>query len=347
MRSRFFAILSAVFLFSPVGHSAETGQDVEADSTDGTFSETIALSSESEVFARKGDAVVTQADFDQFLRSVPERDRAGVINSPDRLGDLLDRLMLRRLLATAAMDDGLLEDEAVQADLFERAIRRLGDLQLERVWHAAELENYESQARELYIRYEDRFMTEPTVSFVHLMVDTEQQSSEEALEKVRSLKARVDAGESLEELAAEYSDDPSVAENGGRFEDIHPERLDPEFAEALLALEEGDVSDPVATQFGWHLIRLEARNPERKQPFDEIRDELEQEARDRHKIRVKERYQSRLISQPMQIEDDAVRILLRRYGVNHDQGYENIQDRQIQDSQIRDGQSQGSGPEPD
>lgn len=85
----------------------------------------------------------------------------------------------------------------------------------------------------------------------HILVKTE--------EEAKSVKERLDAGEKFEDLAKELSTDSSK-DNGGSLGVAPVSNYDPDFSKALLALEEGQVSDPVKTQFGYHIIRLNKKH---------------------------------------------------------------------------------------
>jgi peptidyl-prolyl cis-trans isomerase D len=78
-----------------------------------------------------------------------------------------------------------------------------------------------------------------------------------AAEVAKELKERVAAGEKFEDLAKDYSNDPGSAEKGGRLEGLRGrEGLDPAFANAAFALSPGQISEPVLSQFGYHIILL-------------------------------------------------------------------------------------------
>jgi hypothetical protein len=77
------------------------------------------------------------------------------------------------------------------------------------------------------------------------------------LDLAKQLKERAQNGEKFSDLAKDYSNDPGTAEKGGKLEGLRgPEGLDPAFAKAALALAPGQISDPVLTQFGYHIILM-------------------------------------------------------------------------------------------
>lgn len=85
----------------------------------------------------------------------------------------------------------------------------------------------------------------------HILVKTE--------EEAKKVKERLANGEKFETLAKELSKD-STGKNGGSLGSQKPSTFVPEFAEAIKKLGEGQVSDPVKTQFGWHIIRVNKKN---------------------------------------------------------------------------------------
>lgn len=93
----------------------------------------------------------------------------------------------------------------------------------------------------------------------HILVKvTPAMSEERALERLRQLRQRIAMGENFEELARLYSEDAS-APQGGDLGWLNPGETVPAFEQAMNALQPGQVSEPVLTQFGWHLIRVEER----------------------------------------------------------------------------------------
>ncbi len=109
----------------------------------------------------------------------------------------------------------------------------------------------------------------------HILIQVEEGSNETvvsaARDKAADLLSKIKAGASFEKLAKENSDDPGSSEMGGDLGYFGRGIMEPDFEEAAFALNEGDVSEPVLTSFGYHLIKVEAiRKPESKK-FEEVR----------------------------------------------------------------------------
>ncbi len=95
-----------------------------------------------------------------------------------------------------------------------------------------------------------------------------------AEKKISALADRIKKGESFEAVAKEASDDPSAKTNGGDMGAFSRDRIMPEFADAAFKLKIGEVSAPVRTQFGYHLIRVTGHTPAHNAPFSEARDQI-------------------------------------------------------------------------
>jgi peptidyl-prolyl cis-trans isomerase C len=102
----------------------------------------------------------------------------------------------------------------------------------------------------------------------HILVESEK----EALKILNSLKA----GSNFSKLAQEKSTGPS-GPNGGQLGWFGPGQMVPEFEAAVLVLEIGNISQPVKTQFGWHLVKLNDRRVKALPTFEEMKPELVQQ----------------------------------------------------------------------
>ncbi|MFC7702704.1 peptidylprolyl isomerase [Plastorhodobacter daqingensis] len=108
---------------------------------------------------------------------------------------------------------------------------------------------------------------EPTREYnaAHILVETE--------EEARALKSEIDGGADFAELAREHSRD-GAAQGGGALGWFGPGMMVQPFEDAVTQLEVGEVSDPVQTQFGWHLVRLNETRMAEAPALDDVRGEL-------------------------------------------------------------------------
>lgn len=134
----------------------------------------------------------------------------------------------------------------------------------------------EEELRQRYESAKQRYLTPEARRASHILITPDSaEDAESAKALAEQLRERIADGESFEDLAMEYSGDPVSAEQGGDLGWIEPEDMVDAFEETLYELEApGDVSQPVETQFGWHLIRLDEVRPPQGMSFEEARQEI-------------------------------------------------------------------------
>lgn len=113
----------------------------------------------------------------------------------------------------------------------------------------------------------------------HILVTAESRTEDEAAAIARELFERVQGGEEFAAVAREHSEDTASAEEGGDLGWIERGMFVREFDNALFAMQPGEVSEPVRTGFGWHVLKLHEVRADAFPSFDEMRDELEDEYR--------------------------------------------------------------------
>ena len=282
--------------------------------TDETVEQELQIAYESEPIASWAGAILTAQDLMAYLEvNVPRRDREAFFLSPDRTERLLRDLMTPRVIAADGIESGLLDDPTLRAEMYQAAMNFLSEKQFERIADQRELDDYEQQAREIYLRDPEAHRLPETVDFTHLLI-RDDDPGESAEDRIRALAAEIDGDGEFEALVVEHSEDPSVERNRGSFDDIPLSDLDPDFAAALETLEPGAVSEPVQTQFGWHLIRLDARNPSEVPPFEAVKDRLVQQARRLHRDEIQERYANSLLGQPLRLDREALNEFIEDLG---------------------------------
>ena len=114
----------------------------------------------------------------------------------------------------------------------------------------------------------------------HILIQiNEGVSSEEALKEIQAIQAEIKTGKDFAELAKERSQDPGSAKMGGDLGLFQQGMMVLEFDEAVFDLKVGEVSPPVKTEFGYHLIKVTKIEPRKTQAFAEVKDRVEQEYR--------------------------------------------------------------------
>lgn len=131
--------------------------------------------------------------------------------------------------------------------------------------------------REIYESRADQYASQEERQASHILIEGD---SEEARAKAEAALQRVRGGEDFAAVAAELSDDPVSAEEGGDLGLIQRGQLEGPFEDALFAMEEGEVAGPVQTDFGFHIIKLEDIKAPELPAFEEIRDELARDYRE-------------------------------------------------------------------
>ena len=103
----------------------------------------------------------------------------------------------------------------------------------------------------------------------------DEKASKEAEEKIKAVIARLKKGEDFAKVAGEVTEDPSGKANGGDLGYFSKDQMVPEFSEAAFKLENGQISDPVKTQFGWHVIKVEDKRVKSAPKFEEVKPQIE------------------------------------------------------------------------
>ena len=131
-------------------------------------------------------------------------------------------------------------------------------------------EDLRSEFEQHVARNPNYYVSVATVS--HILIGTEERSKEEALALAQEVRGKILAGADFADMAREYSEDPGSKDNGGTYADADVDLWVPEFRQAVLELPLHEISEPVETAYGYHIIRVD----DRKVPtFEEVKDEIE------------------------------------------------------------------------
>lgn len=214
---------------------------------------------ENKILAVVNGTEITEKELEVTIARFP-KERQGYLATEQGRAQLLEEIISFELIYNYAKDSGM-EKDAEYLQQLERAKKEiLTQAAISKV--VAEASVSDKEVEDFYSANKETFKDPETVSAKHILVETEEKA-EEVLTKIK-------AGMSFEDAAQQFSSCPSNAQGGelGRF---NRGQMVPEFEEAAFSLEIGKVSEPVKTQFGYHLIKVSERIESTAKPFDEVK----------------------------------------------------------------------------
>jgi peptidyl-prolyl cis-trans isomerase C len=245
---------------------------------------------------RRGDAVLTLGDLDGRMARLADTERSIHARDPANLSRMIDRLLVNRQLAIEARALGLDEDPDVRADVALAIEEVLATHRLNLLVRRDNIPDFSELARERYMADPAAYGLPEARRVVHVLIDTDKRTDEEALARAREVHARATDGQTpFRELVDEYSDDPTKASAQGHITVQRSGEFVPEFETAARALAEpGDVSEPVKTRFGYHVIKLLEIEPAKPTTFEDVKDSMADELRDAYINEVRGKHVSAL-----------------------------------------------------
>jgi peptidyl-prolyl cis-trans isomerase D len=158
----------------------------------------------------------------------------------------------------------------------------------------AEIEAYYNQHKSDYAQPEE-------VHARHILIavpaGSDAKTDAAAKAKAEDVLKQLKAGGNFAELAKKYSDDPGSKENGGDLPMMPTSGFVPEFSKAAMALNPGQTSDPVKTQFGYHIIQTIAKQPAGTKPLAEVKDQIRTSLQQQKSASVLQSFQQQVTAQ--------------------------------------------------
>ena len=236
------------------------------------------------------NTTITNTDVLKNIQQMPAQVRKEILSDPAKLRQLIGNLYLRRAFAQEADRKGLAKTAEVQFKLDTARESILAEAQVERIATAATPDNAAADklAQTIYKAEPERFAVPAQTRARHILIKGTEPSS---LAQAEKLLAELKAGANFEALATAHSADPGSAAKGGDLGFFPKGRMVKPFEDALDALKQsGDLSGVVQSNFGYHIIRLEERQPASTKPFEEVHEQLRTEviAKAQQDARMKE-----------------------------------------------------------
>ena len=248
-----------------------------------------------QVLAENAAVKLTRSDYETDLLRVPPEMRGEFAASPKRLTMMLNALLLDKTLAKEARDMGLDRNEEIGRRLALETDRFLAQAMIGKIESDAAADfdakqaDFLATARETYMLNKEKYRRPEQISASHILFDPAKRGNDAALALAKETRAKLLAGASFATVAAEVSDDPTAKTNGGGLGWFGPGKMDPAFSKTAFALKNaGDLSEPVQSSFGWHIIRLDGRRPPQDMPWEQARKVIMTDLKQRHVIEARD-----------------------------------------------------------
>jgi len=226
-----------------------------------------------------GEQKLTAGDFEQMVDALPEQFRAAA-RGPNRR-QFAEQLVRIKIMSAEAHKRKLDESPSVQRQLELQRENLLANALYQEISATTKVE--EAAARQYYDQHKADF---ETIEARHILVRAKgsptalppgktERTEEEALARAQELRKKLLAGEDFAALAKAESDDASTGPKGGELTVRHGQTVPP-FEQAVMSLPVGQISEPVKTQFGYHIIRVEKHETK---TFEEVRPDIEKRLR--------------------------------------------------------------------
>lgn len=217
----------------------------------------------NDVVATVNGTDITNGLLDKVMEQVPATQ--GAPASKDMKREVLEKIIDLELVAQAAVKDGMDKDPDFVTGLEMFKKQQLFAIYLNKEV-VQKIKVTPEEVTAYYDKNQDQYKTGEEVTASHILVDSE--------EKAAAVKKRIDGGEDFAEVAKAESSCPS-ASRGGDLGSFGKGTMVPEFEQAAFALKVGEVSGPVKTQFGYHIIKITGQKAAGVQPLDGVKDKIE------------------------------------------------------------------------
>ena len=223
--------------------------------------------------------VVDAADFEGNMLRIPEKYRAEVRMSYDRVATIVDNIFISRTLAERARQLGLDKDPAVQRRLQQVQDGVLADLYTQKREKDVVTIDLEQRARELFKANQASMKTPELVYVQHILINLNGRARDSALERANKALQEIKGGEDFLAVAAKYSDD---RRNGGDLGYNSPTSFVEPVRKAIAGMKtKGEVSEPVESETGYHIVKFIERKTPQPVKFEEVRKKIIDAERER------------------------------------------------------------------
>lgn len=264
MSKKILAVLSLMLVLSSAALAAETTKSQDVTSPD--------IANSPKVLAKVNGEEITEADVSRALQMLGQQ--AFMYGNAQGRKMILDELVSLKLFALEGKEKNLDNDQEFKFAVESFKSRMLAQMAMLELLKDVKIT--EDDAKKFYDEHTKEYFTEPAkIHASHILVSDDAASND----IITKIQADLKNGVSFDELAKKYSIEPGAASSGGDLGEFPRGVMVPEFEKTAFALKNsGDISEPVKTKFGWHIIKLHEIIPEKVVPYnDELKGQIIQE----------------------------------------------------------------------
>lgn len=217
---------------------------------------------DNKILANVGGNPIYQSEVDEIVAMYASRGQN--LDSEQGRAMVLDQLIGKKLLVLDAKKNLLEHNAEFKAELEKMKNEMLANFNVAKILEKIEVTDEELKA--YFDENKEQFVRPESVSASHILVAEE--------DKAKEIMKSIESGEvSFEDAARNNSTCPS-GQNGGALGEFTKGQMVPEFDKAVFSMEVGELRGPVKTQFGYHIIKLTAKNEASEMAFDEVKGQL-------------------------------------------------------------------------
>lgn len=223
------------------------------------------LTSKGGELAKIGSRSITADDLKSLVGNVSEGQKQQINGDPEIKNRMIDNLVVEELFVQEAEKTGVSKDKEYLSAL-DRARRQI--LAQRYLQKTIQPKITDGNVKSFFDKNKAKY-SQDEVHAQHVLLKDEAEAKE--------VYGKAKAGEDFETLAKKYSKDPSAATNGGDLGFFTRTRMVPQFADKAFSMSKGEISEPVKSPFGWHVIKMIEKRDGKPVKFDDIKDQVRQD----------------------------------------------------------------------
>ncbi len=234
------------------------------------------------ILAEVGPYKLHKEDLEDLMKSDPQVRELLKVKpelKPQIQKNLLERWLNITLLSLAAREEKLNENPEIKRKLLEAENLILAESYLQK--KLSQISIQEEEMRNYYEKNKEKYSEPEQVHLKHILIfvpeGADKQTKEKALNRAKQIKAQLLKGAKFEELAKLHSDDTASREKGGDLGVLKKGETLPEFEEKVFKLKVGEISDPISSPYGYHIVKVIKKLPPTTLPYEKVKDEVRED----------------------------------------------------------------------